>query len=121
MKKTLSILVETEDGVEIITITDNAGNSVDLSGVMIIGSCFRQQHFYMAGAGDHREVAFAFGEGISKGVSFAGITGDSWYVDFYHRLLMEMARRTGTHNHEEANPQNILDRWEKEDGKKKWH
>jgi len=94
-KKILTIRIETEDGKETITISDDFGNSKEVRGVMVVGADSLGQDFYMAAAGNAKETAFAFGEGLARGTYQEQFTGDNWYTVFYQALLKEMCRRTG--------------------------
>lgn len=119
-KKTLTILVEVEDGKPEIHITDDAENKKVLEGLFLVGYGPHTQDFYMFGIGDHWSTARAFGEGLARSIDQEKARGDGWYVAFYKSLLAELMLRTGTRpaHQQETTAKEIKEKWDGEDAAK---
>ncbi len=112
MKKTLTIKIEADGEKEEITITDD-DNEKKFKGAMVVGVSHFTDDFYMAGIGDPREVAYAFGEGLARGLAHDEMIGDNWYEAFYKCLFCEMAKRTGIRPENEITAEEALKKFEK--------
>lgn len=109
--KSLTVKIEIDQGKESIIITDG-DNEKRLKGVMVIGAGYFTGEFYMIGAGDPRDTAYAFGEGLSRGLAHDEMIGDNWYSSFYKYLLYEMAKRTGVNFGKEISVEEALKMFE---------
>lgn len=118
MGRKFHITVEVDPEAREITIRDGGGNERTVKGVVLLGGDAEAGTLYLFGWGSAADAAWAYKQGFLH----AHRSGDPSYRSFYKQCACHLAQCLCPDVfRREADPEELLDRWEGEDqGKGTW-